>query len=95
MDAGETTFSCNGSEPLVEEYACRAWAESLDYVESGCGIVENGVDKDFEVRETERSGFRFIEVIESSCDDGLQTLKYIILVLSARGIVSGQQTSSI
>lgn len=85
MDAGKTTFACNGSEPLVEEHTGHSWTESFDDVESGRWIVENSVDEDFEVSQTERGGFGFIEVTESSDDDGLQSLKKIVLGLGMEG----------
>ena len=51
-------------------------------MESCRGIVKDGIDEDFYIRETENCCLRFVEMVERGVNDDLEDLEW---GLSARG----------
>lgn len=75
VDPGQLVVGVDSGKPFIEERAGGAWGVLFHEVERGGGVVEDGVDENLEVGETEGSRFGGVDVVESSLHDGLEQLE--------------------
>ena len=74
MHTGKTVRALDGFEPLVEDQFGSTWLDGLHDVQSGSWVVQNGIDQDFEVRESKRPSVCTVKDCQSGVYDRLQAL---------------------
>lgn len=75
MHPAQLAGGVDSAEPAIEEDTCGTGFRAVHKVQRGDGVVEDGVDQDLEVRETQGfSDFFFDEDGESGTDDRFESL---------------------
>jgi hypothetical protein len=75
VDARELVLAVDSSEPMVEKFPSGSSLLLLHQVESGGGVVEDGIDEDFKVGETESGGLDVLLQGKGGVDDDVEVLR--------------------